>query len=272
MTDRDGRMNSPEGGHSVRAMHILLVVVLAIAVIGFFVGVDYGVPHPHVSTLRPEIETRPDAGVVPALSYEAIGETDVSANRDWRSDLARLPRPEVDLFAEVSLDPELKRRSLAQRAELRAYNGAPPTIPHATDQMSDANCIACHTESLRIGDRLSPILPHAELRNCQQCHVSAGYVPFEGDGLAAPSTFRGIDAPFQGERAWVGAPPTIPHTTFMRQNCLACHGPTADPGLRTTHPWRQSCTQCHAPSAELEQRAFTASAFLPPPEVPGDGR
>jgi cytochrome c-type protein NapB len=65
-----------------------------------------------------------------------------------------------------------------------------------------------------------------------------------------------------GVRAYTGAPPEIPHSTWMRETCLACHGGTGAEGLRTRHPQRQSCTQCHAPSAGLNQG---------PVRVPGTG-
>ena len=44
------------------------------------------------------------------------------------------------------------------------------------------------------------------------------------------------------------APPTIPHKTFMRENCTACHsGTAAREEIRTPHPERQRCRQCHVP-------------------------
>jgi hypothetical protein len=58
-------------------------------------------------------------------------------------------------------------------------------------------------------------------------------------------------------RAYDGAPPTIPHHTWMRENCTSCHGLVTRPGTRTTHPWLTNCTQCHAPSAALDRVEFT---------------
>ncbi|HRC56557.1 MAG TPA: hypothetical protein PKU97_11575, partial [Kofleriaceae bacterium] len=76
----------------------------------------------------------------------------------------------------------------------------------------------------------------------------------------ADSAFVGLPAPGRGERAWPGAPPTIPHTTWMRERCDSCHGVWGASGLRSTHPWRQSCTQCHAPAAALDQRPVWSPA------------
>ena len=42
------------------------------------------------------------------------------------------------------------------------------------------------------------------------------------------------------------APPVMPHSAFMRENCLACHsGPAAREEIRTPHPERPRCGQCH---------------------------
>ena len=50
---------------------------------------------------------------------------------------------------------------------------------------------------------------------------------------------------FLSNRAFSGAPPTIPHRVFMRDNCISCHGPTGYHEYRTTHPNRTQCMQCH---------------------------
>jgi nitrate reductase (cytochrome), electron transfer subunit len=64
-------------------------------------------------------------------------------------------------------------------------------------------------------------------------------------------------------RAFDGAPPTIPHSTLMRTDCLSCHGPQGLYGLRTPHPERQSCLQCHAPGAHLDQYQFLSAGPTP---------
>ena len=156
--------------------------------------------------------------------------------------------------------------ALAARSQRRAYDGAPPTIPHPIRQQDFPNCMTCHGEGLRVGAQVAPAICHETHVSCVQCHVVSvdpipgatpdGVIPFEDN------SFAGLTPPLRGERAWVGAPPTIPHATNMRSNCGSCHGPLAL-GLRTSHPWRQSCTQCHAPSAELNQRPTYAGT--PPP-------
>ena len=58
------------------------------------------------------------------------------------------------------------------------------------------------------------------------------------------------------------APPTIPHKTFMRENCVACHaGPAAREEIRTSHPERRRCRQCHVPVATQETFSPVSAAL-----------
>lgn len=248
---------------AARAIHLVLIAAIALAFIGFFVGVDYGVPKPDETPIDRNVSTL-GSPVIPAVSYSEVRKRPIGPNREWKSDLARIARAQPGVpEGSASIDPLVKLASLHMRSERRAYNGAPPIIPHAVDQMSSDNCLACHGEGLRIENRTANALPHPYYTNCQQCHAPAASSPFS-TVLAVHNTFEGLPAPFEGPRAWPGAPPIVPHSTFMRDNCLACHGPTALPGLRTTHPERQQCLQCHAPSAELNQAVVAQSTlFLP---------
>lgn len=157
----------------------------------------------------------------------------------------------------------LTRDAVGARGQLRAFDGAPPTIPHPVRQRSAAECLACHARGLAIGDAVARPAPHPAYASCTQCHVvSASPAPPSPPGRAARAAngFRGLASPDRGDRAWAGAPPIIPHTTWMRQECGSCHGVSARAGLRATHPERRSCTQCHASSAALDQRIAAAGA------------
>ena len=136
------------------------------------------------------------------------------------------------------------------RAERRAYDGAPPTIPHASFGM---RCEACHDAAGQaVADvGFAPASPHAGTERaggttrCRQCHVFA-----TTDDVFMASRFEGTeqDQHLTGGRATPGAPPTIPHRILMRENCLACHdGPGAREEIRTSHPERWRCRQCHVP-------------------------
>ena len=73
--------------------------------------------------------------------------------------------------------------------------------------------------------------------------------------------FAGEQTTPAGARAYEGAPPTIPHRTLMRENCMSCHGEGGTSAIRTSHPDRQSCTQCHATDASYDQREFLKTTF-----------
>lgn len=49
----------------------------------------------------------------------------------------------------------------------RAYEGAPPLIPHDIEGLEGA-CLTCHFE----GAAGAPIVPHPDRLRCQQCHVT----------------------------------------------------------------------------------------------------
>ncbi len=140
------------------------------------------------------------------------------------------------------------------RAERRAYDGAPPTIPH---QPFGSRCSACHNalgQSVS-GVGFAPASPHegtekaGATTRCRQCHV------FVTDGgLFVASEYQPLQQNLRhGSRATTGAPPTIPHRILMRENCVACHdGPAAREEARTTHPERWRCRQCHVPITDNE--------------------
>ena len=243
---------TPEPPGGARVATLLLAVLVGAAVVGFFVGVGQnraetaflGVPR---ATLR-----TPD--VLPSMEYREVSAQTFGPNAHFRNTLDGLagrpaPGPGQDIDARLD--------SLAARTARRAYNGAPPTVPHPIDQLSSASCLACHGEGLRIGDVVAHKMPHENYASCTQCHAPEDTGRFEDIPLA--TAFAGAPAPLQGERAWPGAPPIIPHTIHMRSDCLSCHGPTGRAGMRTTHPERTSCLQCHATSSALDRLPLAKS-------------
>ncbi|MCB9919716.1 MAG: hypothetical protein H6832_15035 [Planctomycetes bacterium] len=145
-----------------------------------------------------------------------------------------------------------------ERALRRAYNGAPPTIPHAPFGIA---CTSCHN---RIGMEVpnvgfAPPMPHEEtsglaaISRCNQCHVYK-----TSDAVFRPSSFVGRPQDLRkGTKQHEGAPPVIPHPVFMRENCQACHtGNAAREEIRCTHPERTRCLQCH-----LEMTSSASTSF-----------
>lgn len=142
-----------------------------------------------------------------------------------------------------------QKSSSEVRAARRAYDGAPPTMPHEDFGM---DCRACHGERGMAVDGVgfAPASPHGgtsaigDRGRCRQCHVlSTTDEEFAASGfLGLPQDLR------EGGRFSLGSPPTIPHGIFMRENCVACHtGPAAREEVRTSHPERARCRQCHVP-------------------------
>lgn len=254
-------------GDRQRLVYFVAFVVVSLSVAGYFTGLQSPMrskPHPPENSLLPENRKLKTENSIPATHYTKMPEVMKSLRN--RTRLASL-KSTVDPLAKFEIDPKEKKLALKRREQNRAYNGAPPTIPHPINQISDASCVACHeggikTESLRVS-RMS----HQFLSNCTQCHVE------NSPGHLKPIVFRenhfdGVDAPEQGPRAFPGAPPQIPHATWMRSDCMSCHGDSGLHGIRTTHPWRNNCQQCHAPSAALDQTFLAREPkFLPAPKI-----
>lgn len=240
-----------------RFLPLLAVIVISLGVVGFISGIR----EPAV-TSRPGPPATPAHGSAPpAVTYSELPTSTLRPNANWRQSLEQLRFDRPGIYDPVIRTEDVKLAALADRARNRAYDGAPPTIPHPVEARSAASCLACHGEGVKVGDRVASKMSHPHLSNCTQCHVeqAPGGLPFRAEGIE--NSFVGIDRAGPGERASPGAPPTIPHHTWMRENCASCHGLVTRPGTRTTHPWLTSCTQCHAPSATLDLVNFS-----------GDGR
>lgn len=148
----------------------------------------------------------------------------------WPDSAGHAPRPE---------------RYEYRRAQ-RAYDGAPPVVPHAVAALERQDCLACHQEGIDLGeDGLAPRTPHPERVACQQCHVEQ----LEAKAVFASNSFVGLRHPSRGARAYPGAPPTMPHPRPGREDCLGCHGENGGSPVVTPHPERVACEQCHVEQA-----------------------
>jgi len=137
--------------------------------------------------------------------------------------------------------------SEAERASRRAFEGAPPVMPHSEDFSGGRQtCLDCHARGMSIGDRRARAMSHHPMPNCVQCHVEAETSVFAAFDPGPPANaFSGLTAAGRGKRAYEGAPPTVPHGTELRQTCLSCHGEYGWEGIRIDHAGRASCVQCH---------------------------
>jgi nitrate reductase (cytochrome), electron transfer subunit len=262
-----------------RLATVFLSSVIAMAIIGFFVGIGAGVPKPDGVNKSSQVDLRPSESAVtntkliPALSYADIASTPMGPTKSWQATPQILPQPEFDLYTKIEPSEAAKEASSKLRASRRAYNGAPPIIPHPVENTNDAACYVCHSGGVKIAGLKASVMSHAYLANCVQCHAPMAPAPFQSIDSTVETTFVGLPAPKEGKRAYTGAPPTIPHSSWMRENCNACHsGANGWEGMESTHPWRSNCVQCHAPSAALDQMPESKVVpMLPPLEVVTSG-
>lgn len=270
-------MDAPDASPSPPAGRKLAIVAgliaLTVGLSGFFMGLR--------QTHRAAFEVRenlaitaapgetPGSSVLDAPRYAELHTGKLHPNRDWKVHLAALSRPApAAQYVPATLSVDDRARWRATRTQRRQYDGAPPVAPHPTDQITPASCLECHGRPTTISGIHVPQVSHPRYLNCIQCHVSSvGPASWWKTADTAPSdgnSFAGKPQSGQGTRAYVGAPPTVPHTTWMRDDCMSCHGPGGTAALRTSHPDRRSCVQCHALDAALDQRLVSGLPQPPP--------
>ena len=159
-----------------RATPLIAFVLVSFAVAGYFTGLQAPMnastssgPRPvgqHVMKSTVELEV----GVIPATPYREM--PDATGARHGQTRLANL-KSTIDPLAEITIAPGDKAAALLLREQNRAFNGAPPTIPHPIDQRSDIACVACHREGAKTKTLRIPRMSHEFLANCTQCHVES---------------------------------------------------------------------------------------------------
>lgn len=246
-------------------MRVGLTIVVAAAAVGFFTGT-------RGAQVEESVQRRPPATATAGVA-QAPRQADMEATRyanrraEQSSALNAMARPPRGLVDPVQISAEAYDQELLQRAELRAYDGAPPTIPHAIDQHGAPACLSCHEKGINVNGKVARPLSHGPFTSCTQCHVTREGPMAVSDPwpqqVSEHSTFVGLKPPQHGARAYVAAPPQLPHRSFMRERCDSCHGLWAN-GIATSHPARQSCTQCHAVSASADQMPVMTFTDLHP--------
>lgn len=140
---------------------------------------------------------------------------------------------------------ETREDLLSKRKERRAYDGAPPVIPHSVKGLGRGACAGCHTPGAPDTVTIGPPRSHPAWGNCTQCHVER-----RTEENFRASTFEPLWWPATGTRQSEIAPPTVPHHIQNRENCAICHiGKRAPAVLRAEHGMRQNCRQCHVPNS-----------------------
>lgn len=266
-------------GQSIKVTAIVAAIVATASVSGYFMGLNSNASRisltRSVETRNPEAAMRaaaPEAGVKTAVRYSEVDRSKDGPNAGWRNVMANLKSTPAVPQPPGKVSEAEREAAILARMQRRAFDGAPPVVPHPITEDSVAACLSCHEQGLQIRERAATRISHAHFTNCTQCHVpSQGTgIPVNDASLLKPltaNTFTGA-APVKGRRAWPAAPPTIPHGATMRADCASCHGPAGLYGLRTLHPERQACTQCHVPEPETEQRPFSALPLIGSPAQP----
>lgn len=235
---------------NARPVHVAIAITLAGTAAGFFSGIrESATKNANVAT-----SVQPPSGVPTARGYADERAHRYGPNASMYNGAVGTLAVPPDVNQPVQQTEAERLAVLTKRASRRAFDGAPPTIPHQVLQMGPLDCVSCHATGAKIGVVVAPKISHTLYESCTQCHVvmndplpSAAPVP------KPASDFVGLASWGKGTRAWQGAPPTIPHPTLMRPDCSSCHGVFGALGIKSTHPWRQSCTQCHVANATNDQ-------------------
>jgi len=151
-------------------LNLLLAAAVGVALVGFAVGTK-PMPQPDIEPAAPS--SRADAGdALEGQSYPELRTRRQGPQSRVTSPLDSLRRglPKAADGGELSEAQALRR----------AFEGAPPVVPHPIDQQGTHSCLSCHEHSMKVGDRVAPVTSHPLLANCTQCHVSA-----EGGGLSS---------------------------------------------------------------------------------------
>ncbi len=259
-----------------KTLAVICMVAVMLAVSGFFMGMRQTERVNHLrfaaADHRVVAETAPPIEIPTAPKYREIANADWKANRDWHFTLADLPRAVEPPAGLKAPGPAEIAAALERRKALSAFDGAPPVVPHAIDTLSVSSCMSCHGNggNFVIGGKRPAEISHPWIANCTSCHVPADglrqFTEPSGARLLVSNDFAGKPSPGHGSRAYGGAPPTMPHAVWMRQNCMACHGPGREQAIRTSHPERRNCLQCHAPNAAFDNR----ETYLGKPPLPAD--
>jgi len=276
---------------------LMVFGLIGVATTGYFLGLTSPMTASseqsltEVEALQTGEHNPATSAAIPATDYSEMPFAQISSRQQLDTQLTMLQQPPYDINAKIKVNYTEKLASLADRKTRRAYDGAPPTVPHSIDQLDSASCMACHGEGLRSNSLRAGKMPHPFYSNCTQCHVEQ-HARFAVASATYENTFSGVAAPTNGGHASQGdspkvphttwmlealqnmnpaadwVPPVVPHTTWMRNDCLSCHGRTAAPGMGSTHPWRAHCFQCHGESPLMNQSILNdVPNFLPSPTI-----
>ena len=125
--------------NSKNIVTLICFVVISITIVGYFTGLQAPM---HTSAVTPGLlplaadTAKPlAADTITATRYADMHEATRHRTTAFRTTLTDL-KSTTDPFAEFKISAEEKAAALQHRDRNRAFNGAPPTIPHAVSETS----------------------------------------------------------------------------------------------------------------------------------------
>lgn len=128
---------------NARGLWVGVAAICAVAGIGFFTGIRGSAQESAEAAQRPPAPST----TLSARSYADMREQRFGPNADmYQGAFAKLAPP---VSANDKVPPQTladKMAALAARAKRRAYDGAPPVVPHAIAQFDAPACLTCLRE------------------------------------------------------------------------------------------------------------------------------
>ena len=235
-------------------LRFFLIIVGIVSVSGFFMGLR--------QSTRGEGETSPwlsvqestqqeKANYPEAPLYKDIPSAEWKANKDWKNELSKLPKEPIDRSPREALDKEALAHILIARINRRAYDGAPPTIPHAINYRDVRSCSVCHSQdsNVLVAGQRAPAMSHPYLANCTQCHA-----PSEGLAFAVRSGTTGlvVENAFHGTKRSGKRHPGLPRSashgaaSCLDEGKIACHAMDRGCLMPLSHLTRRDRIVCSA--------------------------
>ena len=259
----EGKGRAPDGkapGGLRRLLNVWLAVALGVSALGFVVGLrTMQAPEAPATSERLIFDI---SSARPPTAYPALREASARAEAvtgDLDALRSGIPdrgaeAAQVDPRSEARLRPEARRL----RAERRAYDGAPPTIPHPIAERNAVACMSCHVDGLKLVDKIAPPMPHKAYASCVQCHVAA--TPCNLRPLKSKTTSRDCH-----RLSWLPAPGQgrLPSSPTRPGSASAALLATAPPGSRGSAPATPSASAaCNATPTPPSPKAGSFASYL----------
>jgi cytochrome c-type protein NapB len=203
-----------------RPAPIIATIAIAAGTVGLISGVE-GTGRDHTRAGAPAGAPSSAARPAEARSYRDMQERAYGPNAALPAAWLRAIRAAPDLRAPVAQTEADRAAARARRAGRRAYDGAPPVIPHPVDQDAAPACATCHEHGAVVAGLVAPVMSHARRESCLQCHVvAADPRPVAGAPPPPATTFAGLGPRRRGRKT-----PAAEHHPKSRKRSPRASGP-----------------------------------------------